>query len=76
MKITKHEIINIIKKTTTDVDVDSLDHDSILSENGVDSLDMANILLQIEENYGVKIPGKDSEKLFSINAIEKYVSDN
>ncbi|MEA3386221.1 MAG: acyl carrier protein [Thermodesulfobacteriota bacterium] len=75
MEVAKSHIIKIIKDAHISQDIDTLNHDAPLSENGVDSLDMANILLAIEEKYNIKIPDEDTDKLVSINAIAKYISN-
>jgi len=39
------------------------------------SLDMANVLLQIEEKFNIKIPDEDVEQLDSINSIVAYIQE-
>ncbi len=75
MEINRTEIMEIIRNVGIAGNFNALDHDALLRENGVDSLDMANILLSIEEKYGVKIPDEDIEKLDTINAIVHYLSN-
>ncbi len=55
-------------------DLNNVSNDTSLTEAGVDSLDMANILLGIEEKYEVKIPDEDMDQLDSIDAIVKYLA--
>jgi acyl carrier protein len=72
-EIDKEEILKILVDTVAFNDASTIEYDSDLSENGVDSLDMANILLIMEEKYKVKIPDDDIPLLTSINAIADYL---
>ena len=75
MEVTRSDIFEIIINVQIAGNLERIDDNSILSENGVDSLDMANILLMMEEKYKIKIPDEDVEKLGSINAIIGYLSN-
>ena len=46
--------------------------DSIV-EQGVDSLDMLDYFLSLEENFGVQIPDKDIDQLKSLGDILNYL---
>lgn len=48
--------------------------DSLL-EIGLDSLDHASVLLQVEESFDVKIPDEMADSLLSINAIANFVAE-
>ena len=74
MTITVEEIRNIIKKAETMVEMDDLVNNIPLTEQDVDSLDMANILLLLEEAYNIKIPDKDLNQLQSVDDIVSYLS--
>ena len=75
MEVTRSDIFEIIINVQIAGNLERIDDNSILSENGVDSLDMANILLMMEEKYNIKIPDEDIEKLGSISAIIEYLSN-
>ena len=75
MTVTVDEIREIIEKADTMADMESLENDVSLSDQDVDSLDMANIFLLIEEKYGVKIPDTDTGKMTSVDEIVAYLSD-
>ena len=80
MIVTNSDIIEAMKKAGIMIDFDTLAPDSLFRDNGIDSLDMANLLLSIEEKYTIKIPDEDLYELISIDAIENYLirrlSDN
>lgn len=74
MKITIQDIRDIIEKAETMAEMDELANDVPLTEQNVDSLDMANILLLLEETYDVKIPDTDLDQLQSVDGIVAYLS--
>jgi len=74
LKITTQDIRNIIEEADTMADMDELLNDIPLTEQNVDSLDMANILLLLEEAYDIKIPDEDLEQLQSVDGIVEYLN--
>ena len=56
MKTTTREaVIEIMNQADIDSDLSTLDPSKNLDEQGVDSLDMINALLAIQENFGIEI---------------------
>lgn len=51
---------------------DMVDSDSLL-ERGLDSLDHASLLLQIEEEFGCKFPDEEIEEIVSIDKIAGFL---
>ena len=47
--------------------------DISLTEQGVDSLDMLDFFLNIEEAYNVKIPDTDIDKIKTFEALYQYL---
>lgn len=74
MTVTIEEIRSIVEEADTMAEMDTLKNDIALTEQEVDSLDMANILLLLEEKYDVKIPDEDMSELQSIDGIVTYLS--
>ncbi len=74
MTVTTEEIRNIVEEAETMVEMDTLVNDVPLTDQDVDSLDMANILLLIEEKYDIKIPDEDMSQIQSIDDIVTYIS--
>ena len=74
MTIHKNDIINLIKDIGLLIDTEKLVSDKPLAEQGIDSLDMINIFFKLEENFKIKIPEEDIEKLKTINEIVEYVN--
>ena len=74
MTIHKNDIINLIKDMGLLIDTEKLVSDKPLAEQGIDSLDMINIFFKLEENFKIKIPEEDIEKLKTIDDIVEYVN--
>ena len=73
-KVTEEQIIDEIRKTNVVKDVDALENDKSLSEQGVYSLDFSSLLFNIEEKFGVVIPDEDIDELQTITQITTYVN--
>jgi acyl carrier protein len=71
------DILNIIQKAGTPVEIEKLDYDKRLLDQGMDSLDLISTLFAIEEAYKIKVEEDDIDqgKLGSINAIVKFVNE-
>ena len=74
MTVTLKAIIKIVESAETMADMETLENDIPLTEQEVDSLDMANILLLIEEKYDIKIPDSDMNQIQSLDAIVSYLN--
>lgn len=73
MTVTRDDIINLIESAETMADIENLRNDVPLTQQEVDSLDMANILLLLEEKYEIKIPDEDLKKVQSVDTIVDYI---
>mgnify|MGYP001338873131 CR=1 FL=1 len=74
MTIHKNDIINLIKEMGLLIETEKLINDKPLAEQGIDSLDMINIFFKLEENFKIKIPEEDIEKLKTIDDIVEYLN--
>ena len=80
------ELINELKRKVLDIlniqDVAPNDIDNnaplVGSELGIDSIDILELVIVIEQDYGVRIDSKElGQKVFaSFNTLAKYISDN
>jgi acyl carrier protein len=75
MKTSNEKVIEIIKSLNI-VHTGSQDikPNVPFSEQGIDSLDMMSIFLNIEEKFNLKIPDADIDKLISVEKIVEYVN--
>jgi acyl carrier protein len=46
-----------------------------LKEQGIDSLDIVNIYLLLEEKFDIKIPDEDLNKVQAIDDMVKYINN-
>ena len=75
MSITQKEILDLIEEADTLVETEKLKSDVPLTEQGIDSLDMANVYLLMEETFNIKIPNEDLSELQTIEQIMNYVNN-
>ena len=76
MLATVEKIKEIIKKAEVlNDDVENLKNDVELEEQGIDSLDMANVYLLCEEEFGIKIPDEDIDKVKTIDSLVGYINN-
>lgn len=74
------DVIYILIKNKMDVDLDTLDHEKPLIEQGLDSLDMATLFFELEDNFPADFSDEDvgesmgSGNLTSIDAIVQHMN--
>lgn len=73
MNATREEILAIIENEGVSVDLAALRENALLTEAGIDSLEMMNVFLAIEEKFGIKIPDEDLDALSTIDGIVAYL---
>lgn len=71
MKV-KEELLNIITDQTAVSDSIVLDADT-WKEMGIDSLDTLEILLSVNDKFGIQIEEEDEEKLVNFHELLTYV---
>jgi len=49
---------------------------SFTDDLGADSLDIVELVMALEEEFGVEIPDEDSEKIGTVQDAVKYIQDN
>jgi len=52
------------------------DDSKIVEDLGADSLDIVELVMQLEEQYDIEIPDEDSENLLTVADIKQYIEDN
>lgn len=48
----------------------------LMKDLEADSLDAVEIIMAIEDEFGIEVPDEDAEKFQSVGDIVKYVEDN
>lgn len=46
---------------------------NIVQDLGADSLDMVEMLMEVEDNFGIVIPDEAANELVTVDAIVKYI---
>lgn len=58
------------------VDADSIQADSNSKEDlGADSLDLFELVMALEEEFGVEIPSEDLESIATVNDVMEYLKN-
>lgn len=73
MNVTREEMLAVIERAGVSVDVAAIKGDTPLSKSGIDSLEMMNVFLAIEEKFGIKIPDEDIDALDTVDEIIAYL---
>ena len=71
---TMKKIKEIISRQT-DIDEDTLTEDTTMEEITADSLDIVEMLMDIEETFDVDISDEDAKKLTTIGELCNYIDD-
>lgn len=70
--------LNKIKEIVAEqlsVDAAELNQETSLKEDlNADSLDLFQIIMSLEEEFGIEIPTEDTENIATIGDIEKYLA--
>ena len=48
---------------------------SLVDDLGADSLDIVELVMAMEEEFGMEIPDEDAEKIKSVGDVIKYIKD-
>ena len=60
-----------------DVDSDSITKDSMLIEDlGADSLDAIDIVMSVEDEFKIEVPGEIIEKIETVGDMLNYIENN
>ena len=73
MAVLSSDIAKLGRKAGVQISLDELATHASLREAGLDSMDMMNLFLEIEDAYRLKIPDEDYALLDSVDAIVVYL---
>ena len=48
---------------------------AFIDDLGADSLDIVELVMSFEENFGIEIPDEDAEKIRTVSDAIKYISE-
>lgn len=49
---------------------------NVVQDLGADSLDMVEMLMSLEDNFGVSVPDEAASELVTVGAIVKYIEEH
>jgi len=75
MKATVENIKEVIVEADVLGDVNEMKSDVALAEQGIDSLDVVNVYLLLEEKFDVEIPDEDLDQVRTIDSIVEYINN-
>ena len=59
------------------IDINTITEEASFKEDlGVDSLDLFELVMALEEEFGVEIPTEELETLTTVGAVAKYVEEH
>ncbi|MCH4040260.1 MAG: acyl carrier protein [Lachnospiraceae bacterium] len=70
---TQEKVIDIIKDTLKFDDKEITPQMDLFKDLGVDSLDAVELVMALEEAFGVQIPDEELPKLNTVETITKYI---
>lgn len=68
----KDIIIEQLSAEESEVNMDT----NLMKDLSADSLDAVEIIMAIEDTFGIEIPDEDAEKFQTVEDLVKYVEDN
>jgi acyl carrier protein len=74
MKATIDNIKEVIAEAEVLGDISEMKNDIALRDQGIDSLDVVNVYLLLEEKFDIKIPDEDLSQVRTINNIVEYIN--
>ena len=72
-----YEKIKKIIADNLEIDEDSITMDSVVTDDlGADSLDVVDLVMSFEDEFGVEIPDDAVENIKTVGDIVKYLEEN
>jgi len=56
-----------------DIDISRIKSDATLQELGADSLDLVEIIMKVEEDFGIEVDDEKAEQLKTLDDVVNYV---
>ena len=69
------KVIEIIKEQLNLEGVEVTEDSSFKDDLGADSLDLFELVMAVEEEYGVEIPAEELEKLTPVGSVVEYLKE-
>jgi len=69
---TRNKVIAIVEQKLNQ-DKDTIEQAHSFQDLGADSLDMVEIIMELEEQFDIEINDEDAEKLTNLNEVVEYI---
>lgn len=70
------KVVRIIAENL-DLDESAISSDSVITDDlGADSLDVVDLVMSFEDEFGIEIPDDAVESIRTVGDIAKYIEDN
>ena len=77
MASTFDDVAEVISNTLPNVDKDSLSMDTTFQGDlNADSLDLVELIMELEEHYDLSIPDEDAQEIASIGDAVRYIEEH
>ena len=76
MSNNKEKIVEIIMDKLAIEESKITDDAKFIDDLGADSLDTVELIMQLEEEFGIEIPDEDAEKITTVQAAIDYLDSN
>lgn len=77
MASTFDDVAEVISNTLPNVDKESLSMDtSFQGDLNADSLDLVELIMELEEHYDLSIPDEDAQEIASIGDAVRYIQEH
>ena len=70
------KIKNIIVEQLQVSDTAVTEDASFVDDLGADSLDLVELIMALEEEFGIEIPDSDAEKVVTVGDVVNYIKEN
>jgi acyl carrier protein len=74
MILTEQQVRDAIAKVVLNFDSAKLATEAMFQDSGIDSLDHASILLELQERHGLKVPDEAIERCSSVKGIIEFAA--
>ena len=71
------DVIGVVSRTLKDVYESKVNMDTSFEQDlGADSLDLVELIMELEENYDFTIPDEDAQKISTVGDAVRYIEAN
>jgi len=75
MKVTDYQLIEILVKATNKDTLLKMNPNTLIKEQGLDSLDLIVFFFEIEKAFNIKISTIEQQKLTTISSIKEFLNN-